>query len=108
MGTATVCFFLLVRPSSEQLTFWLFLSIRGDCGHVLAMAWATSKDSLIEDGIRAQVYSILRIPLNVFVVVSLLFTGTEMPTGVSSLSALRSCLLQLSVLWATTLTKDAP
>lgn len=73
-GVAGLCFFLAARPGSEQSTFWIFCLFEAAVG----LYWPCMgylKGKLVDDGIRAQVYSILRIPLNVFVVMSLIFTG---------------------------------
>ncbi|KAL1865347.1 hypothetical protein Daus18300_007237 [Diaporthe australafricana] len=74
LGMADLVFYLLEQPRSEQLTFWLFCLFEACVG----MYWPCMgylKGQLIEDGVRAQLYGILRVPLNVFVVVSLYFTG---------------------------------
>lgn len=74
LGVADLVFYLLEQPRGEQLTFWMFCLFEACVG----MYWPCMgylKGQLIEDGVRAQLYSILRVPLNVFVVVSLYFTG---------------------------------
>ncbi|KAJ4411326.1 hypothetical protein N0V82_009015 [Gnomoniopsis sp. IMI 355080] len=74
LGVADLVFYLLEQPRSEQTSFWLFCLFEACVG----MYWPCMgylKGQLIEDGLRAQLYSILRVPLNVFVVVSLYFTG---------------------------------
>lgn len=74
LGVADLVFYLLEQPRSEQLSFWLFCLFEACVG----MYWPCMgylRGELIEDGIRAQLYSILRVPLNIFVVVSLYFTG---------------------------------
>lgn len=74
LAVADVVFYLLEQPRGEQLTFWLFCLFEACVG----MYWPCMgylKGQLIEDGMRAQLYSILRVPLNVFVVVSLYLTG---------------------------------
>ncbi|KAJ0108159.1 hypothetical protein J7T55_000124 [Diaporthe amygdali] len=74
LAVADLVFYLLEQPRSEQLTFWLFCLFEACVG----MYWPCMgylKGQLIEDGMRAQLYGILRVPLNVFVVVSLYFTG---------------------------------
>jgi MFS transporter, MFS domain-containing protein family, molybdate-anion transporter len=80
MGVSNLVFFNLVRPKSEQLTFWLFCLFEACVG----MYWPCMgylKGKIVDDGVRAQVYGILRIPLNVFVVVSLLLTGDSNAYG---------------------------
>jgi len=74
LATANICFFLSISPKSEQSTFWIFCLFEATVG----MYWPCTgylKGKLIDDGMRAQVYSILRIPLNLFVVLVLLYTG---------------------------------
>ncbi|GAB1315841.1 Molybdate-anion transporter [Madurella fahalii] len=74
LGASAGCFFLSANPRSEQSAFWVFCLFEAAVG----MYWPCMgflKGKLIDDGVRAQVYGMLRIPLNVFVVVSLLFTG---------------------------------
>jgi hypothetical protein len=73
LGISAACFILSARPKSEQSAFWVFCLFEAAVG----MYWPCMgflKGRLIEDGVRAQVYGVLRIPLNIFVVVSLLFT----------------------------------
>lgn len=80
LGASAVCFFLSVNPRSEQSAFWVFCLFEAAVG----MYWPCMgflKGRLIDDGVRAQVYGMLRIPLNVFVVVSLLFTGDSNSYG---------------------------
>ena len=72
LGTAGLCFFGGGRLGSEQSTFWVFCLFEATVG----LYWPCIgylKGQLVDDRIRAQVYSVLRIPLNIFVVVSLLF-----------------------------------
>lgn len=74
LGAAGLVFYTLEHPRGEQLTFWLFCLFEACVG----MYWPCMgylKGQLIDDGSRAQLYGILRVPLNVFVVVSLYFTG---------------------------------
>jgi hypothetical protein len=92
LGVAGACFFTLSNPRPEQATFWIFCLYEATVG----MYWPCMgylKGRLIDDGIRAQVYSILRIPLNVFVVVSLLLTGD----GNSSTTVFATCAKLLLV-----------
>ncbi|KAK0708254.1 hypothetical protein B0H67DRAFT_648339 [Lasiosphaeris hirsuta] len=74
LGTSSLCFLLSAQPRSEQSTFWVFCLFEAAVGmYFPCMGYLKGK--LIEDGVRAQVYGMLRVPLNIFVVVSLLFTG---------------------------------
>jgi hypothetical protein len=71
---ANLCFFNLVWPKAEQTTFWIFCLFEACVG----MYWPCMgylKGRIVDDSVRAQVYGVMRIPLNVFVVVSLLLTG---------------------------------
>ena len=74
LGTAAFCFLLSTHPSSEQSAFWVFCLFEAAVGAYWP-TMGTLKGKLIDDGIRSQVYGLLRVPLNVFVVVSLLVTG---------------------------------
>jgi hypothetical protein len=74
LAVSAACFFASAKPRSEQSAFWVFCLFEAAVG----MYWpcmGSLKGKLVEDSVRAQVYGLLRIPLNVFVVVSLLFTG---------------------------------
>jgi hypothetical protein len=73
LAVSAACFFLSATPKSEQSAFWIFCLFEAAVG----MYWPCMgflKGKLVEDGVRAHVYGLLRIPLNIFVVVSLLFT----------------------------------
>ncbi|SPO02678.1 related to major facilitator superfamily domain-containing protein 5 [Cephalotrichum gorgonifer] len=61
-------------PGSEQATFWLFCAFEA-CVGVYWPCVGVLRGKAVDDAVRAQVYGIMRIPLNVFVVVSLLKTG---------------------------------
>lgn len=59
--------------SAEQGVFWIFALFEACVG----LYWpcvGVLRGRLVPDGVRAQVYGLLRIPLNVFVVVALLLT----------------------------------
>lgn len=80
LGTSSVCFLLSARPKSEQSAFWVFCLFEAAVGmYFPCMGYLKGK--LVDDGVRAQVYGILRVPLNVFVVVSLMLTGDGNPFG---------------------------
>lgn len=99
LGVADLCFYLLERPRGEQLTFWLFCLFEACVG----MYWPCMgflKGSLIEDGMRAQLYSVLRVPLNVFVVVALYFTGDGDAFGTVFAVCSRLLLLAIGGLYA--------
>lgn len=74
LGVSAVCFFLSAAPKSEQSAFWVFCLFEAAVG----MYWPCMgylKGKVVEDAVRAHVYGLLRVPLNVFVVACLLFTG---------------------------------
>lgn len=107
LATANLCFFLSIHPWSEQSAFWIFCLFEATVG----MYWPWTgylKGKLIDDGMRALVYSILRIPLNLFVVVVLLYTGDG--AAFSSVFSLCSKLLLVScgALGVSLLKSDAP
>ncbi|KAK0709672.1 hypothetical protein B0T26DRAFT_874691 [Lasiosphaeria miniovina] len=81
LGTAAACFFLVssrtvaaaAATSSEQTTFWIFCLFEATVG----MYWpciGCLRGAVVDDAVRARVYGVLRVPLNIFVVVSLLLT----------------------------------
>ncbi|KAM7188610.1 molybdate-anion transporter [Naviculisporaceae sp. PSN 640] len=74
LATSSITFFLSAHPSSEQVTFWVFCVYEAAVGAYWP-TMGTLKGRLIDDSIRSQVYGLLRVPLNVFVVVSLILTG---------------------------------
>ncbi|KAK4187218.1 hypothetical protein QBC35DRAFT_452533 [Podospora australis] len=89
LATSSACFFLSASPRTEQSTFWIFCLFEAAVG----MYWPCMgylKGKLIDDAVRAQVYGVLRIPLNVFVVISLLLTGDS---GFGSVFSVCSVLL---------------
>lgn len=107
LGTSALCFLMSARPRSEQSTFWVFCLFEAAVG----MYWPCMgylKGRLIDDGVRAQVYGMLRVPLNVFVVVSLLFTGDgnafESVFSVCATLLIAAC----GTLWAATVSQAAP
>lgn len=74
LAVSAACLFLTAKPRSEQSAFWVFCLFEAAVG----MYWPCMgflKGKHIDDGVRAHVYGMLRVPLNVFVVVSLLLTG---------------------------------
>jgi hypothetical protein len=59
------CFILL---TDEKFLFWAFCLFEA-CIGVYFPVLAVSRGEVVEDGIRGKVYSMLRMPLNIFVVV---------------------------------------
>ncbi|KAN0119994.1 DUF791 domain containing protein [Hyaloscypha variabilis] len=69
-ATASSSLLVPIVSKSETITFWSFCVFEMCVG----MYWPSVgylKGRIVEDGIRARVYGMLRIPLNVFVVVAL-------------------------------------
>ncbi|KAF9876055.1 major facilitator superfamily transporter [Colletotrichum karsti] len=73
---ANAVFFALGTGGSrpEQVTFWLFCLFEA-CVGLYFPSMGYLKGKVVDDGVRAQVYGALRIPLNMFVVLSLMFTS---------------------------------
>ncbi len=69
-ATASSSLLVTVVVPSEVLTFWSFCIFEACVGIYFPCA-GYLKGRIIEDGIRARVYGMLRIPLNIFVVVAL-------------------------------------
>lgn len=106
LGVADLTFYLLEEPRSEQMSFWLFCLFEACVG----MYWPCMgylKGQLIEDGLRAQLYSILRVPLNVFVVVSLYFTGDGDAYGKVFAVCSRLLLAAIGALYAMAMNEEA-
>lgn len=67
---ASLCFFIPGHVRDERITLWCFCFFELCCG-VYYPVMASLKGKLVDDGLRASVYGMLRIPLNVFVVLAL-------------------------------------
>lgn len=105
LAVADVAFYLLEQPRPEQLTFWIFCLFEACVG----MYWPCMgylKGQLIDDGVRAQLYGILRVPLNVFVVVSLYFTGDGDSYAKVFAVCSRLLLLAIGALYAMVMNED--
>ncbi|KAK9781539.1 putative Molybdate-anion transporter [Seiridium cardinale] len=63
------CLSIAAIVQDEHLLFWALCLLEG-CVGAYFPSMASLKSELIEDGVRGRVYSILRFPLNVFVVVA--------------------------------------
>ncbi|KAJ4384478.1 hypothetical protein N0V86_000077 [Didymella sp. IMI 355093] len=73
MGTlaiASACFFVPGHFRDERVTLWCFCVFELCCG-VYYPVMASIKGKLIDDSSRASVYTVLRVPLNAFVVLAL-------------------------------------
>jgi hypothetical protein len=75
---ATISLLLPILLKSESLTFWSYCVFEA-CIGVYFPSMGAQKGRIVADGVRANIYGILRIPLNVFVVVALTTTveGSE-------------------------------
>jgi hypothetical protein len=73
LTVAALCFVLPVIIRNEAITFWCFCIFEICCG-VYFPSIANLKERIIDDGVRAKIYGIMRIPLNIFVVVGLMLT----------------------------------
>lgn len=106
LGVADLVFYLLEQPRGEQASFWLFCLFEACVG----MYWPCMgylKGQLVEDGVRAQLYSMLRVPLNVFVVVSLYFTGDGDAYGKVFAVCSRLLLAAIGALYAMILNEES-
>ncbi|TVY17096.1 Molybdate-anion transporter [Lachnellula arida] len=70
---ASACFTLPVLVHNEAVTFWCFCVFEICCG-IYFPSIARLKENMVDDGVRAKIYGILRVPLNVFVVLGLMLT----------------------------------
>jgi hypothetical protein len=66
---ASGCLSSSILFTDEKLTFWAFCLFEG-CIGVYFPAMAVLKGRLVDDGVRGRVYGMLRLPLNVFVVMT--------------------------------------
>ena len=64
---------ITVIRKDERLTFWSFCVFEA-CVGIYFPSIGYLKGKIIDDGVRARVYGMLRIPLNIFVVVALSLT----------------------------------
>lgn len=70
---AANCFLIPILIRDEAITFWCFCVFEMCCG-VYFPTMGNLKEKIVGDGVRAKVYGMLRVPLNVFVVIGLGFT----------------------------------
>lgn len=73
LAAADVVFYALEQPRGAQATFWLFALFEA-CVGAYWPCMGYLKGRLVDDGARARLYAVLRVPLNVFVVVALYLT----------------------------------
>ncbi|KAF2704291.1 DUF791-domain-containing protein [Pleomassaria siparia CBS 279.74] len=67
---AAMCFFIPVYIREEAITLWCFCGFEACCGIYFPLI-SYLRGQIVEDGARASIYGMLRIPLNIFVVVAL-------------------------------------
>lgn len=114
LAAADLCFAALStsssgRSRSEQATFWLFCAFEA-CVGVYWPCMGYLKGRLIEDGARARVYSVLRVPLNLFVVISLFLTRDSAGSGGGHAAVFGVCakllLASCAGLWAMVMNEE--
>ncbi|KXL49471.1 hypothetical protein M433DRAFT_159952 [Acidomyces richmondensis BFW] len=67
---AACCFLIPVLTRDEEITFWCFCVFE-ICVGIYFPTMGNLKENIVDDGVRAKVYGILRVPLNIFVVIGL-------------------------------------
>ena len=70
---ASICLLGASYFKGELLAFWFFC-LYETCVGVYYPSMAHEKGKVIDDGVRANIYGMLRVPLNIYVVVALGFT----------------------------------
>jgi len=70
LSVAAASFFIPVLFRDERVTFWCFCVFEVCCG-VYFPLMAYQKGKIIDDSVRANVYGLMRVPLNCFVVLVL-------------------------------------
>jgi hypothetical protein len=70
LSVASTSFVIPVLVRDEHITFWCFCLFEVCCG-VYFPLMAYQKGKVIDDSVRANVYGLIRVPLNVFVVLVL-------------------------------------
>ena len=78
LAAASLCFFLPAHIRKENIVLWCFCIFEVCCG-IYYPSMGSLKSKLIEDGMRASVYTVLRVPLNAFVVLALSMTQEGKP-----------------------------
>lgn len=78
LAVAALCFLTPTHIRDEAVTLWCFCLFELCCG-IYYPLMGELKGRLIEDGVRASVYGMLRVPLNAFVVLALSTTKEGKP-----------------------------
>ncbi|KAK8031052.1 major facilitator superfamily transporter [Apiospora arundinis] len=104
---ANFVFVKLCGPRDESVTFWCFCLFEACVGFYWPCI-GYLKGRMIDDGNRSRVYSMMRIPLNIFVVVSLMMTRQS--DGFMRVFSICSVCLTAAfgAVWASTLTEAVP
>jgi hypothetical protein len=67
---ASCCFILPTLVRHEAVTFWCFCVFEMCCG-VYFPTMGNLREKIVDDDVRAKIYGVLRLPLNLFVVIGL-------------------------------------
>ncbi|KAL9942751.1 hypothetical protein ACHAQF_005079 [Verticillium nonalfalfae] len=95
LATASLLLHALAsRPAGPQPAFWLFCAFEAVVGAYFP-AQATLKNALVPDAVRGRAYAALRVPLNVFVVLSLQLMGEGSADAAGRVFAVCALLLQV-------------
>jgi hypothetical protein len=70
---ASTSLLITVLQRNESLTFWSFCLLE-TCTGIYYPSIGAQRAMVVDDGVRAKIYGVLRIPLNIFVVVALTTT----------------------------------
>lgn len=73
IAVSAISLLLTVLIRDEKITFWCFCLFEA-CIGVYFPSMGEQRGHIVDDGVRAKIYGIMRIPLNVFVVVALSLT----------------------------------
>jgi hypothetical protein len=105
--TGNLALFQLSKAKTENMSFGLFL-VLGACFGLYWPAMGTLKGRLLEDGIRAKIYSIMRVPVHLFVVASILLLKDS--TNFTKVFSTSSVLLSASfaAVWAASIHSEMP
>ncbi|KAK5625894.1 hypothetical protein RRF57_001610 [Xylaria bambusicola] len=98
LSVASLCFLKLSSVKTETGAFWLFCLLEG-CIGLFVPCIGYLKATLIDDDVRATVYSIMRMPFNILAIVSLVTVKDNNNVG----GVFATCSLMLIASCTTTL-----
>ncbi|KAI0509678.1 hypothetical protein F5B22DRAFT_637831 [Xylaria bambusicola] len=98
LSVASFCFLKLSSAKTETGAFWLFCLLQG-CIGMFVPCVGYLKATLIDDDVRATVYSIMRIPFNILAIISLVTIRDNNNVG----GVFATCSLMLIASFTTTL-----